>query len=85
MVLLKYFVFISTNFNSEDVMNISFPDVSWENLGEEDIPSKIHTNLVFRTTKQEAIDDTKCIVFEASIKKLLHMAVGGSDARAVGH
>ena len=57
-------------------MNISFPDVSWENLGEEDVPSKVYTNLVFRTTKQEAIDDPKCIAFEASIMKLLHMAVG---------
>ena len=57
-------------------MNISFPDVSWENLGEEDVPSKVHMNLVFRATKQEAIDDTKCIAFEASIMKLLHTAVG---------
>jgi hypothetical protein len=65
----------------EDVNNISFPDATWENLevGDEDVThrsNKRRTNFIFKTSKQEAISEKKCIAFEGAILKLIHFAVG---------
>ena len=59
----------------EDVENINFSDISWDNLGMEDVDSTRTTKLIDQTTKQAAIDDSKCIVFEGAILKLDKWAV----------